>query len=138
MTATMMMNHSSGCTMMPSAAAIATMTSAIRMSANMPTVFPAFEIGKRDRLSINPAEGGVERAAPQPAGACGPAQRGPRRDRSRPAVHTTTRMRRGTGQIQAIDDRLGTTQAGDRPEHQLLVHVGRAAAERAVYQVGVR
>ena len=53
------------------------------------------------------------------------------------AVHAAAGVGRRRAEVEPADRRLGATQPGHRPEHQLLVELRRAAVDRTADEVGV-
>src|SRR6478752_8409419 len=52
-------------------------------------------------------------------------------------VHATSGVGRGAPEVEALDSSAWATQAGDRPEHQLLGQLLRATPDGALAEVGV-
>ena len=82
------------------------------------------------------AGGGDEQAAWNAAEA-GSRQRSPGGHRPARSVHAAAGRGRRAGQVQALDRRLGTAEAGGRAEDELLEELRRPAVDRAVHEVAV-
>jgi hypothetical protein len=63
--------------------------------------------------------------------------RGPRCVAAGRTVDATTGVRGGRAEVEAADRGLGTTEAGDRAEDQLLVELRRTAVDGAADEVRV-